>query len=77
MELRQQGTNITSTTNGALSVTLASNAILTIRVVNQGTIPTVEINGTGTVNIEQNVGIVISVKDASGTAVNGCTGSSI
>ena len=65
------GTNITSTTNGALSVTLASNAILTIRVVNQGTIPTVEINGTGTVNIEQNVGIIISVKDASGTAVNG------
>lgn len=71
MELRQQATNITSTTNGALSVTLASNAILTIRVVNQGTIPTVEINGTGTVNIEQNVGIIISVKDASGTAVNG------
>jgi len=69
------GTGISSTSGGALRLRFTSGTpTITISVVNNATVPTVEIvnaGGTGTVNIEQNVGISISVKDASGTAING------
>ena len=69
------GTGISSTSGGALRLRFTSGTpTITISVVNEATVPTVEIvnaGGTGTVNIEQNVVISISVKDVSGTAVNG------
>jgi hypothetical protein len=69
------GTGISSTAGGALRLRFTSGTpTITVSVVNNATVPTVEIvnaGGTGTVNIEQNVGVNISVKDASGTAING------
>ena len=69
------GTGISSTAGGALRLRFTSGTpTITISVVSGATVPTVEIvnaGGTGTVNIEQNVGITIDVKDAGGTAING------
>ena len=67
------GTGISSTAGGALRLRFTSGTpTITISVVNNGTIPTVEIvnaGGTGTINIEQNVSITITVKDPAGTGV--------
>jgi hypothetical protein len=67
------GTGISSTAGGALRLRFTSGTpTITISVVNNATIPTVEIvnaGGTGTVNIEQNVSITITVKDVGGTGV--------
>lgn len=45
------GNGISSTANGAIAVNFTSNVVLTIQVVGGATVPTVEISGTGTVNI--------------------------
>ena len=69
------GTGISSTAGGALRLRFTSGTpTITISVVNNATVPTVEIvndGGTGTVNIEQNVSITITVKDVGGTGVQG------
>ena len=54
------GNNISSTANGAIAVNFTVNSILTINVLNGATIPTVEISGTGTVNIVASVTVTIS-----------------
>lgn len=60
------GNNVSSTANGAIAVNFLSNVTLTISVVNGATVPTVEISGTGTVNIVAAVTVNINgLKDLS------------
>tara|TARA_R110000803_G_scaffold46198_17_gene97144 strand:- start:3543 stop:5540 length:1998 start_codon:yes stop_codon:yes gene_type:complete len=54
------GTGVSSTAGGAIEATLASSAVLTIRVINEASIPTVEFTGTGTVNVAVIVPVTIS-----------------
>jgi len=54
------GDGISSTAGGAIAVNFTSNVTLTINVVSGSTIPTVEISGTGTVNIVASITTTIS-----------------
>lgn len=65
------GTNIASTTNGAVKVTFGANVTLTISVSGDANIPTVEKVGTGTVNIESNVNNTITVVDTATNPISG------
>lgn len=60
------GTNISSTSGGAIAVNFTSNVTLTINVINGATIPTVEITGTGQVDIVAAVTVNVNgLKDLS------------
>ena len=54
------GTGVSSTAGGAIQATLASSAVLTINVINEASIPTVEFTGTGTVNVAVIIPVTIS-----------------
>lgn len=60
------GDNVSSTAGGAIAVNFTSNVVLTISVVNGATIPTVEISGTGQVDIDAAVTVNVNgLKDGS------------